>query len=374
MDDIEIQSIQSEIFHVLNSTTQDLNSQARGIIFIFGISGAAGTDVDVNNVYSTFKDQLKFAAFRRENLSCSHMATHIKAAATFDYPMFCKHKAFYFAGHGGIDKNQQPFFNAVSEKPSEVISVQKNILTFFQSTQYKPSESFLFFFDCCLSSNESKKRDRKPFAFEIPVRCLVAFATSPGLASCGSQQDGGQWTKLFCQNLRNVKKAETLTAVLDCTHQAVMKQSNRAQPPQYSSCVGPIYLKGQKSIDTTVQLCMLHSTGPPESENDKSCKEFTTCHDELIELLSSDDDTCVSLASILCLENIIDKEMKTKIRQCKGKQGAIMLVCSLEQSIRRQCEVLPKVLNIMDEEESLHHLVMRIKRGTQVTEEKTITG
>ncbi len=94
----------------------------------------------------------------------------------------------------------------------------------------------------------------------------------------------------------------------------------------------------------------------------------------MIELLSSDEDSCVSLASILCLENIIDKGMKTKIRQCKGKQGAIMLVSCLEQSIRRQGEVLPKVLNIMDEEESLHHLVMRIKRGTQVTEEKAITG
>ena len=248
VDESEIQKIHTEIFHVLNSATEEFKSQPKGIIYIFGISGAAGTDVDVNNIYSTFKNELKFAAFRRENLTCSHLATHIKAAAIYNYPYFCKYKAFYFAGHGGIDQNQQPFFSAVSEK-REVISVQRNILTFFQGTHYKPSDSFMFFFDCCLnSSQKTTTHNKKPFTFQTPLRCLVAFATSPGLQSFGSSEGGGRWTSLFCNNLKKVKRGETLTAVLDCTHKAVIenctKHSQTLQPPQYSSCVGPIYLKG----------------------------------------------------------------------------------------------------------------------------------
>ena len=247
VDEFDIQKIHSEFLHVLSSTAEDFKSQPRGIIYIFGISGAAGTDIDVNNIYSTFKQEFKFAAFRRENLTCSHLATLIKAAATFEYPLSCKYKAFYFAGHGGINEDQQPYFNAVSEK-YEVISVQKNILTFFKGTHYKPSDSFMFFFDCCLSSNRKAAQERKPFAFETPVRCLVAFATSPGLASIGSKDDGGRWTSTFCHNLKQLKKGETLTSVLDKTHKAVMEFSEMSQPPQYSSCVGPIYLKGKKNI------------------------------------------------------------------------------------------------------------------------------
>ena len=200
--------------------------------------------MDVNNVHSTFKSEFKFATFRRENLTCSNLATHIKAAATYDYPILCKSKAFYFAGHGGIDQNQQPYFNAVSET-NKVISVQKHILTFFRSTNYKPSDSFVFFFDCCLSSGQTTTtHERKPFAFEIPLRCLVAFATSPGLTSSGTSNEGGQYTKVLCENLRKSQKSDTLTSILDKTHNAVMQVSDRAQPPQYSSCVGPIYLRG----------------------------------------------------------------------------------------------------------------------------------
>ena len=244
VDDYDIKKIHSEILHVLSSAKTEFNSQPKGIIYIFGMSGAAGTDVDVDNIYKTFKSQLQFAAFRRENLTCSHLSTHIKAAATFEYPMTCKYKAFYFAGHGGIDPNQQPYFNAVSER-NEVVSIQRNILTFFQGTHYKPSDSFMFFFDCCLSSSQKTTHERTPFTFEIPKRCLVAFATSPGLASIGSSEKGGRWTSLFCQNLRKLQNGETLTSVLDRTHEAVMDCSKRSQPPQYSSCVGPIYLRGE---------------------------------------------------------------------------------------------------------------------------------
>ncbi len=244
VSDLNIKGIQSEIAHVLDSAVQEFKCQPKGIIYIFGISGAAGTDVDVNNIHSTFKTEFKFATFRRENLTCSNLATHIKAAATFDYPVLCKNKVFYFTGHGGIDQNQQPYFNAVSES-NEVISVQRHILTFFQNTHYKPSDNFMFFFDCCLSSGQKTTQDRKPFAFEIPLGCLVAFATSPGLTSSGTTKEGGQFTKVLCENLRKSQKAETLTSILDRTHNTVMQYSERAQPPQYFSCVGPIYLRGK---------------------------------------------------------------------------------------------------------------------------------
>ncbi len=243
VSDANIKDIQSEIAHVLQSAVHEFKCQPKGIIYIFGIAGAAGADVDVNNIHSTFKTEFKFATFRRENLTCSNLATHIKAAATFDYPVSCKNKAFYFAGHGGIDQNQQPYFNAISES-NEVISVQRDILTFFRNTNYKPSDSFMFFFDCCLSSGRKTTQDRKPFALEIPLRCLVAFATSPGLTSSGTTKEEGQYTKVLCENLKKSRKDQTLTSILDQTHKSVMEHSERAQPPQYSSCVGPIYLRG----------------------------------------------------------------------------------------------------------------------------------
>ena len=63
------------------------------------------------------------------------------------------------------------------------------------------------------------------------------------------------------------------------------------------------------------------------------------------------------------------------IRQTKGKEGATLLVNSLEQAIRSQPELLPKVLDKMDEEESLHEIVEKI-RGTekQKNEDQVLTG
>ena len=88
----------------------------------------------------------------------------------------------------------------------------------------------MFFFDCCLSSGQkTTTQDRKPFAFEIPSGCLVAFATSPGLTSSGTSDEGGQFTKVLCENLRKSQKEETLTSILDRTHNAVMQYSERSQ-------------------------------------------------------------------------------------------------------------------------------------------------
>ena len=72
----------------------------------------------------------------------------------------------------------------------------------------------------------------------------IAFATSPGLTSSGTSDEGGQFTKVLCENLRKSQKEETLASILDRTHNAVMQYSERSQPPQYSSCVRPIYLRG----------------------------------------------------------------------------------------------------------------------------------
>ena len=108
----------------------------------------------------------------------------------------------------------------------------------------------MFFFDCCLSdSNVGTNREIKPFAFDTPPQCIVSFATSPGLTSSGDPVNGGLWTSHFCEYLAKMDRGHTLTQVLDITNNVVMRSSEFKQPPQYRSCTGPIYLKGNYKLD-----------------------------------------------------------------------------------------------------------------------------
>ena len=80
--------------------------ECQGIAFVIGIHGPAGTDVDIDNVCSTFSD-LNFAVWRERDITCADLACLVKAAASHKYPSY-KYVAFYFAGHGG-SVNGHPF-------------------------------------------------------------------------------------------------------------------------------------------------------------------------------------------------------------------------------------------------------------------------
>ena len=115
--------------------------------------------------------------------------------------------------------------------------------------------------------------------------------------------------------------------------------------------------------------------GPP-LEVEQSKKGFGQCRNELISLIASDDYIAVSLASVFCSDNIINKQLRAKIRQTKGKEGATLLVNNVEKAIRNKPELLAKVLDKMDEEDALHSVIMKMKGAgnDKKDQEHIVTG
>ena len=81
------------------------------------------------------------------------------------------------------------------------------------------------------------------------------------------------------------------------------------------------------------------------------------------------------MSCVFYYEGIIDKKADTDILRTKGKDGATLLVNSLEQAISKQPEVLPKILDMMDKvDSSLHDVVMKMRGVKKVNEEQDLTG
>ena len=224
------------------------NQEAQGIIFVIGIYGPAGTNVDVENISSTFNG-LEFAVWRERDLTCADIACLAKVAASEKFPNY-KYIAFYFAGHGGIDEHERSFILPMKEKDGEErFFVEENMLSNFKNV----NKRYLFFFDCCLSSSSTVTIEstqvtqslppKKVFKLRAPVKCLVAYATSTGYKSQGDKISGGLWTRTLCEKL---KEQLSLSDILDHTHDIVYNKVEGKQPPHYESCVGAVYLKGNR--------------------------------------------------------------------------------------------------------------------------------
>ena len=256
-EDVELQK------NIILAQLGEHSGMLKGVVFVFAMTADPKLESvynDMENVRETFRKELKFAVVRAENPHGEYIATFVKAAATLNFAVpfpTCKTKAFYFAGHGGIDELKRPFFvpQQIGGNQKEVILIRETILSHFQKVQ--PDQSFLFFFDCCLSSvsepesdgnsNDEENQTRivedaaKEFKLEPPFRCVIAYGTSVGSTSIGDTQVGGWFTSSLC---KNIKEKIELGEVLSKTHKDVAEKSNNQQLPQYRSCVGPIYLKG----------------------------------------------------------------------------------------------------------------------------------
>ena len=226
---------------------------AQGIIFVadmlflgaFGHPG--GTDVDADNICKTFRDYLNFATYRIEDPSCSELACLVHAAAEFDkYPLNYDFIAFYYAGHGGIDKSCREFV-LPDDDTKNVLYIKDNIISPLTSAA-KLSHKYIFFFDCCL--NYSPGLDvhgtEMMFNLESPQNCLVAYATSINQNAGGNVKYGGLWTRHLCQRL---KTRDLLSVILDRTAEDVKNDQARNaevkyQLPHYTTNAGEIYLKG----------------------------------------------------------------------------------------------------------------------------------
>ena len=237
------------------------------MLFVDKSGNRSGTDVDADNIYRTFRDNLNFATFFSEDLPCAELACLVKTAAEFDrYPLNYDFIAFYYAGHGGIDSSGREFvlpLQLTGGDTKNVLYIRDNIISpftcesavlirdryFLQS--YNKNRKCLFFFDCCLifQPDLAVHGIEKVFNLTCPQDCLVAYATSISHMSGGSKTYGGLWTHHLCQRLQN---AEPLSTILDRTIDDVKdaqatnieKDKVTYQLPHYETNAGLIYLKG----------------------------------------------------------------------------------------------------------------------------------
>ena len=228
---------QLKIYHSLNAKAKELKTrQPTGIVFIITMPDAVGAKQDHTQVSQTFDDHFKFATHHIESPTITELASFIHGASTLVYPVTCHYRIFYFAGHGGLDGNQQPFFVTVNKE----LSIQQDVLAEFDSI--KPADSFIFIFDCCLSSVKEYDASQKPLSLHTPHRCLVAFGTSPDEVASGKKGIGGYYSNALCEHLKKLEEGGTLSHVLSLTHDAV--RAAYEQKPFFQSCTGPLYLKG----------------------------------------------------------------------------------------------------------------------------------
>lgn len=229
--------------------------QPKGIIFIFGMSAeVTGVNKDVEKVTETFEDHLQFACYDVGVTTCSELVNLIIAAVAYKYPRLCKHKCFYFSGHGGIDKNQRPYFKAVTSIEAEVVLIREDILCQFQHTS--PNDKFILFFDCCLSENNSDNKVLPYKLFEAPPRCFIAYAAQKGYKAYGDKVNGGRWTASLC---KHIKEPIGLGEVLGRVNEDLTNQKDIPDlcPPCFESNIGCVDLvKGNFFLKSIFDRCI----------------------------------------------------------------------------------------------------------------------
>ena len=217
---------------------------AQGIIFVIGLFGPAGTDVDVEHMSSIFHSDLNFAVYREKVLTCADLACLVKAAAEYDeYPKSYRFIAFYYAGYGGIDESGREYLLPMHLRggdDTDVLYIDDHILSPFTFGNRR-DRKVLCFIDCCLSTTGDQKKE---FNLMAPRNGLVAYVTSK---LRGDKIYGGLWTHYLCKHLT---RAESLSTILDDASDEFMKHIGEDEymvhKPHYNTnIIGEIYLKGK---------------------------------------------------------------------------------------------------------------------------------
>ena len=201
-------------------------------MFIVGMYGAPGTDVDVKKVQTTFEHpDINFAILPIQSPTSAQLSAMIAAASKYGYPFCYKFVAFYFSGHGGTDKDGIPFVQTLSEGR---VFIEQSIIEPLKRIK----KIRLFFFDCCLSqpsttagarSVDTARSDDTSSAPPI-IKCnctqgeVVAYAVSKGQKAYGEQDEGGEWTRYLCVN---ILKPDPIVTVLAKTNREVKKANGQ---------------------------------------------------------------------------------------------------------------------------------------------------
>ena len=209
--------------------------------------GAPGTDVDVKNVQTTFEHHdINFSTLYTQSPTSARLSAMIAAASKYGYPYRYKFVAFYFSGHGGIDKDgKNPFVQTLSEGR---VFIEQSIIEPLKSIE----KIRLFFFDCCLSQPATGARSVDTFrsggdtssaasikTSDRPQGEVVAYAVSKDQKAYGDQKEGGEWTRRLCDN---ILKPDPIVMVLAKTNGEMQKAGGQT----------PLTVS---NVDHTVVIC-----------------------------------------------------------------------------------------------------------------------
>ena len=113
---------------------------AQGIAFLIGFPD--GTNVQ--DLSSTFENDLSFAVWSKREITCSKIACLVKAVVKVQYPPTYKYIVFYYAGHVGVNKYKRTFLVPEASNEPEILDIEENILSPLNAKKKSPILFILF--------------------------------------------------------------------------------------------------------------------------------------------------------------------------------------------------------------------------------------
>ncbi len=211
---IEVELKHLELQNLINRPEYE---SIQGIIFIIGMFGPNETSIDVQNVQSTFK-KLNFATYIERDPTAQQISDLVKAATMCQYASSYKYICFYFAGHGGRDKDGQLYIKGLQLNKANpvILHIEEYII--------KPLRSLgnlirLFWFDCYDQMSDdhvSFLNNDSPNNPTVHSGELIAYSSSEEHSSFGDHTKGGVWTYYLCKYLqKNLPITEVLSLTSD---------------------------------------------------------------------------------------------------------------------------------------------------------------
>ena len=225
-----------------------------GFVVIFDVNDQeTGTYIDVKKVEETFKG-LSYAVWVVRKTTPSKMKNAAKIISKYSYyPIEYKWIVVYYAGHGGISKdNNKGYFGFRNELiPFEHVTepLQPGYEDCCLSNRKR-----LFLFDCCLTEFKPKKPVKTD---PIPTNCydlpsfmpshdytIIAYATFLRNPSIGFSSSGGIWTNVLCDNIKKYASLKKVNEILELTRDEVIQKAfrlntdKRPQDPHFTSIGG----------------------------------------------------------------------------------------------------------------------------------------
>ena len=229
-----------------------------GLAVIFDVNDQkTGTHIDVKRVEKTFRD-LNYAIWVVKKTTPSKMKNAAKIISKYRYyPIEYKWIVVYYAGHGGISKdNNKGFFWFHDQKePIPFENVTEPLRPGYEDCNLA-NRKRLFLFDCCLKESLipvktdqiSTNCDDLPSFMPSHDFTIIAYATFLRNPSFGSPSDGGIWTDVLCDNIKKHASLKKVSEILELTRDGVIRKTitlisdKRPQGSHFTSIGGDGYL------------------------------------------------------------------------------------------------------------------------------------